>query len=453
MSGRGLCSRCSKGVGRERGHCRECGKTDRLLDAHRRCRWCRDKARNRCPDCEATGTALVSINGVRVCDRCALRRRLDHILPADRFGPLHLLRDVIVRAEPLTARRWLNRSEELLRDLDTGRIPLTHESLDDLPQRKAIEHLRSLLIAADILGPDPGRALRHLENAIPDLLAPLAPEHRRLASRWATWAVLPRLRALNDDRRLATAVINSRRKIGQTANFLAGLEDDGRVLPDCTQHDIDMWFAGPGAARWSVGPFLTWARCRGHLPRSISLPPAYKGTPEAPAEADERWQIAQRLVRDDELDPVDRIAGALIVLYAQPLARIVTLTTEDVIVTPAGTRLKLGDDALELPEPFAATIQQLPHRRRASTVEQLPTRWLFTGGHADKPLSVNALAVRMRAIGIQPRRHRIAAAEQLVREIPPAMLAGVLGLTIGSINRHTTTAKGQWATYAADRQG
>ncbi|WP_166352662.1 hypothetical protein [Phytoactinopolyspora limicola] len=72
------------------------------------------------------------------------------------------------------------------------------------------------------------------------------------------------------------------------------------------------------------------------------------------------------MVRDDNLDPVDRIASTLILLYAQPLVRIIALTTDDVIVTDAGTRLKVGADALELPETFAMIVRQLLHRRRAS---------------------------------------------------------------------------------------
>jgi hypothetical protein len=452
LPGRAVCSRCNQGIGRERGTCVGCAKPDRLLDYEHRCRWCRQKARNRCPDCQSTCTALISIDGTKVCDPCALRRHLGHVLPLNGTGPLHPLREVILCAEPLTTRRWLNRSSSLLEGLDHGRIPLTHESLDALPKRKAAEHLRALLIATGILDPDPGRALRRLEATIPALLAPLDAEHRKLTTRWVQWAVLPRLRALDDRPRIATAVSNARRKIEQTVAFFTELQHAGRDLGECTQHDVDVWFAGPGAARWQVGPFLTWARQRRHLPAQITLPASNKGTPGAPADAEERWQIAQRLVRDDTLDPVDRIAGALVVLYAQPLARIVALTTDDVIVTDSGVHLKLGTDALELPEPFATLIQQLPYRRRASTADQLPTRWLFAGGHADKPLTVSSLGTRLRAIGIQPRRLRLAAAEQLAREIPPAMLAGVLGLRIASINRHTTDAKGQWANYAADRR-
>jgi hypothetical protein len=206
LPGRAVCSRCNRGIGRDRGSCVGCAKPDKLLDYQHRCRWCRERARKRCPDCGQSDILLVGADGERACDPCALRRHLDRILPADGTGPLHPLREVILRAEPLTTRRWLTRTRVLLQDLDAGRIPLTHESLDALPKRKAAEHLRALLITTGILDPDPGRALRRLENRIPDLLAPLSDEHRRLATRWIRWAVLPHLRTLDGHDRLSPAV-------------------------------------------------------------------------------------------------------------------------------------------------------------------------------------------------------------------------------------------------------
>lgn len=450
-SGSSLCFRCRKGIDRERGDCAGCGKPDRLLDQRLHCLWCRDKDFKRCADCHEVGAALVSFEDDRVCHRCGLRRHLDQIIPTEPAGALHRLRENILIAEPLTTRRWLVRTGDLLKDLDTGRLPLTHETLDRLPKRKAAEHLRALLTSADILGPDPGRALRHLENALPDHLSVLTPENRKIVDRWINWTVLPPLRAVPDPQKLSTAVNNARRKIEQTAEFLRTLQRAERTLGQCSQYDIDAWFAGPGAARRTATPFLKWAQHQRELSRELTLRTHYTPTPETPADSEERWQVAQRLVHDDTLDPVDRIAGALVVLYAQPLIRIVSLTTDDVIVTDTNVQLKLGTDALELPEPFASEIQRLPHRRRASTAEQLPTRWLFTGSHADKPLSAASLGNRLRTIGIQPRRFRIAAAEQLTRDIPPAMLVGILGLPITAINRHTARTQGQWAHYAADR--
>ena len=46
---------------------------------------------------------------------------------------------------------------------------------------------------------------------------------------------------------------------------------------------------------------------------------------------------------------------------------------------------------------------------------------------------------------------RLAAAEQLTREIPPAMLSGVLGLHTATIAKQTGQSGGNWSNYAAAR--
>ena len=453
LEGRTRCWRCNRGVGRTRGPCPDCGKPDRLLDHAGRCRWCRERLARRCPDCDRLGTALTRIDTTRVCERCALRRHLDRVLPPDSVGVLHPLREAILRAEPLTTRRWLDRAHQLLGDVHYGRIPLVHAALDMLPQRKAVEHLRALMISCEIMPPDDGRELRWLENDLTAMLADLDGAHSQVVTAWIRWAVLPRLRRrLADGRELTTSVTNDRRKIEQVGAFLLVLQTQGKALDQCGQHDLDTWFAGPGVIRGRLRPFLAWAQRRKHLPAALTLPPTYKGKPVVPLDAEQRWSIARRLVEDDTLDPADRVAGALVVLYAQPIARIITLTTADVLDTDGQVQLRLGPDALDLPEPFATLIRLLPRRRRESSAQQVPNPWLFAGTHAGRHLNAVALAARLGAIGIEPRRARLAAVDQLSREIPPAMLAGVLGLTPRTASNATTRAGGQWSNYPADRR-
>jgi hypothetical protein len=396
---------------------------------------------------------LTGVDGVRICDRCALRRHLDQVIPAQPAGALAGLRPAILAAEPLTTRRWLTRTRSLLVDLNEGRIRLDHAVLDDLPHRKSVDHLRALLIAVGILPPDPTGKLRRLEADLDSLLDDLDEPHRKIVTRWVRWKVLPRLRRRHDQGRdLDIVVRNARRQIRQAAEFLTTLQQRQRTLADLTQHDIDDWFSTPSAMRWDVRAFLAWAQHNRHIPRDLSLPPGYQSPRAAPIDAEERWRIAKNLLNDEDLDPVDRVAGALVTLYAQPLSRIVTLTTSDVIVTNGQVQLRLGPDPLELPEPLATLIQTLPRRRRASTVEQMPTPWLFAGSHAGKHLSTSVLGVRLRNIGIEPRRMRVAATDQLAREIPPAVLADVLGLRAAAAVRAAHQTGGDWATYAADRR-
>ena len=138
-----------------------------------------------------------------------------------------------------------------------------------------------------------------------------------------------------------------------------------------------------------------------------------------PIDGEERWQIAKRLLTDDTIDPADRVAGALVVIYGQPISRIVTLTTAHVEVAEGNVFLQLGHHPLDLPEPLATLIQELPARRRDGAAAHLPNTWLFAGSHAGAPLTANSLAIRLQKIGIDPRRMRVAATDQLARELAP----------------------------------
>ena len=447
-----VCDRCRKRATQHRGTCAGCTKPDKLLDDADTCRWCRQKARRTCTCCDATGLALTGAEGDTLCHRCSLTRRLDAIIPPHADGPLAPLRQPLLHAEPVTTRRWLIRTTPLLLSIQDGSTALTHTSFDTLPHPKSVEHLRSLLVATGILGPDLDRSLRRLEAQLPQLLSSLTPNHRALLTRWTQWAVLPRLRAATEKREGHVGAQNARSQIRQSALFLDLLQQRSTELGECTQHDIDTWFSAPGAAHWRVRSFLTWARRNRHLPRTLTLPSSYRGRAEVPTDDDERWQICRRLVHDESLDPADRLAGALIALFAQPLTRIAGLTTAHVTETDAGVELRLGSaDTLLLPDPFAQIALQLPRPRRAGTAEQIPQTWLFPGHRADMPLTATALGNRLRRIGIRPQALRLSAIAHLTRELPPSALAAMLGLNAHTVAQHTLRASGQWANYAADR--
>ena len=71
-----------------------------------------------------------------------------------------------------------------------------------------------------------------------------------------------------------------------------------------------------------------------------------------------RWQMARMLVTDDTIATRDRVAGALLVLYAQPLTRIAALTTSDVHRSGQGTvTITVAERVvIELVEPFDTLI-------------------------------------------------------------------------------------------------
>jgi len=73
---------------------------------------------------------------------------------------------------------------------------------------------------------------------------------------------------------------------------------------------------------------------------------------------------ARRLLHDDALSTRDRLAGLLVLLYAQPVARISRLTTDHVTIDGTTVRIQLGSAPIALPEPVADLTQELLTRKQ-----------------------------------------------------------------------------------------
>ena len=94
---------------------------------------------------------------------------------------------------------------------------------------------------------------------------------------------------------------------------------------------IEDWLAtGPGAGY--VREFLTWAADRGHSPR-LEVPGPQRNDGIA-ITGSQRWDLAVRLLHDDSIDIIDRVAGCLVLLYGQTMTRVATLTTSQIIRVP-----------------------------------------------------------------------------------------------------------------------
>ncbi len=64
---------------------------------------------------------------------------------------------------------------------------------------------------------------------------------------------------------------------------------------------------------------------------------------------EQRWAIASRLLHDDDLCLTDRVAGCLVLLYAQQLSRIVAMTVDQVCTGDDGVYVRLGTGPALLP--------------------------------------------------------------------------------------------------------
>lgn len=462
-TGRALCNRCYVRHARPRRQCGGCGKVkvvnrraaDGSPDLCNACHWAVVAYCTRCGD---TAPGRGGSGGAHVCLACIARERLDAVLAGpDGRVPAALagLREAFFSAEqPRTVFTWLDRSPgaRVLRLLATGGLALDHEALDGLAQTPSLRHLRQLLVATGAL-PERDDRLAALERVVRDTAASMAnAEDARLLRGFGNWRVLARLRARRGGPPSPLAVKNAKRVFMLGAEFLRSLHDEGLSLADCGQAGLDRWLAEGSADRRRVRYLLAWAAERGAAPR-LALPvDSTRGRPAA-ADGEGRWADARRLLHDDGLDPADRVVGALVVLYAQPLTRIAALRPEDVVEVDGQVHLDLGRDHVFMPEPLGGFLRDLPWRRQVGPSGHAPgaERWLFPGRQAGRHQHPDYLGQRLRAIGIRPRASRTQALLQLGAQVPARAMADLLNLNLSTAVRWNKAAGADWTTYAADR--
>jgi hypothetical protein len=392
------------------------------------------------------------------CARCLINRRLDELMgPAvDSLPPglQALRRDIATTEHPITAMRWLTKPSiaPVLSDLAAGRMPLTHQALDDLPNSQPLAHLRQTLVAVGAL-PERDELMVRLEAFLADLLAAQRDtERRNLLHRYLIWHLVRRLRGRNNGRPTTRQQSLRVRRLARGAvAFLDWLHAHDLTLSGCQQADLDRWRTDESATyREETGRLIRWARANklttAHVPAT-----SWNG-PTQPLDHQHRWDVARRLLHDDSLNPEDRLAGLLVLLYAQGATAISHMTVEQIQADAQEVRLRLGRVPIRLPEPLATLARAVVSNRKghATIGARAPSRWLFPGGQPGRPISSARLTHRLNNLGIRPNQDRSTALFQLATEIPAAILARTLGIHTDVAVTWQRHAAGDWAAYAAE---
>jgi hypothetical protein len=175
-----------------------------------------------------------------------------------------------------------------------------------------------------------------------------------------TWWLLHRLRhKAEQGHPTQFAAHRVRDQTAEAARFLAWLRERRRPLAQATQGDLDIWLTIRPQARRRLPGFLRWAQTRRLLTGlDADYPPA--GDSVNFVGDDQRWGRARHLLADDTVETRDRVAALLLLLDAQPAARITRLTRASIQVEDREVRLGLGEEHVLLPPPLSEWIQRLP---------------------------------------------------------------------------------------------
>jgi integrase len=198
--------------------------------------------------------------------------------------------------------------------------------------------------------------------------------------------------------------------------------------------------------------FVRWAHRRG-LCGELEIANRVQGWPTRQHAPGAQEQIIQRVLTDDTISLVDRVSGLLVGCYGQLPARLVRLTIDDITIDGTTVTIRFGRDRVELVEPVAVCVTALIETRRGRSASDTTaaSRWLFPGGFAGRRLDPETLANRLRRLGISAAKLRTDVLLELAADIPPAILADLIGLYPTTAARWTHAAGGDWAVYAAER--
>ncbi|ROQ94314.1 hypothetical protein EDE04_0732 [Streptomyces sp. 2132.2] len=207
----------------------------------------------------------------------------------------------------------------------------------------------------------------------------------------------------------------------------------------------------PGATyRHTAGHFVRWVRT--NKLATVHVPAVRWNGPTRPLDDEHRWNAACRLLHDDTLKPEERLAGLLLLLYAQGPSAIHRRPSR---TSRPALRKYISVSAMP---PFSCP-RRSPHwpvwLPPSARVTRPSAPWprlhgSSPGGQPGRPISTTQLTQRLNQLGIRPGQARSTALFQLATEIPAAILARTLGIHTDVAAAWQRLSAGYWASCAAE---
>lgn len=392
----------------------------------------------------------------RTCLSCSLERRLKAMLNdgSGRVAPalLPLFDKLVAAANAESVMSWISKPavRERLSSLALSKTPLSHEGIDTMAGAQGREFLRELLVELGLL-PYRDKYLAAFESWRVRRLASIdEPQVAREIALYLAWRHSRDLTVRAEAGRVPAQAANlARDKTDAAVRFLAFLSERGVTLAELRQEDVDVFFATVPNARVAVD-FLAFAMAHRRCPRVQLARHRSRSSPGCSLA--QLNAIVRRLLEDESIALADRVAGLIVLLFAQLLTRVVALTVDDITEADGALLLSLGEDPVVLPEPVAELVSRYLLERRNMNTTNTTTRYLFPGRRPGEHLIAPQLAWRLRRLGIT-KHERQGALTHLLNEVPAAVVAKATGYSLGTTTVRASQAGTSWASYVALKRG
>lgn len=215
---------------------------------------------------------------------------------------------------------------------------------------------------------------------------------------------------------------------------------------------MDTWLTTGPTTRKAIRTFFIFAKKTGTNMRVEIGHYAAKSRPTLPQEQRLAW-LRELLTGTSESLPC-RVAGILLLLYAQPLVRVAALRVDAVNIneTTGTIAISFGKHPVPVPQPFAELLNEhLRNRPNLRTASVTKSPWLFPGTRAGHHLHPNTIMDRLRSLGLEPLGARNTALDDHLSVTPPPLVADALGYSYQVAFLHADAAGDPWSRYVDQR--
>jgi hypothetical protein len=449
-----VCDACCMAAVRLRGTCPGCGD-ERLLPGRH------VELGAICVSCAGITTSFIcstcgheaQLYYTRTCFSCSLHRRLRCVLDdgTGQVAPalVPLFESLRSMANPVAGMNWLNKAEvrERLSSLALGTTSLTHEGIDTMAGPQAREFLRELLMDTGLL-PQRDKYLAAFRAWCPRRLSSIDDAAtRNEISIYLAWRHTKDLTVRSEAGHLTAAAASAARDHTDAAvRFLGFVAERGRVVSELRQVDIDDWFTTASNPFMAVD-FISWAIGRKRCGR-IRLPPQPRRSSSTGCQSARVGEIVSRLLSDETIALGDRVAGLIVLLFAQQVSRVCELKLSDLAELDRELLLSLGSDPVVVPEPAAGLLSRYAAARWNMNTTNTGTEFLFPGRRPGEHIIAMQLRIRLNRLGIT-KAERQASLGHLLSEVPAPVVAKAMGYNPATTAARAAQAGTEWARYAA----
>ncbi len=442
-----ICGYCYQAAKRRTGTC-PCGHQGvlpGLIEGQPACRSCTGIQLN--VDCQGCGAEAELHSGGR-CWTCVLTTTVERLLTNPNTGAIaQPLQPVAAALKSMNRANsgltWINQKHVsgFLTDLAASEF-ITHESLDALPPHRTRDYVRGLLVEHGALPRRDERLARYhtwSEQALQRL--PKGDSHD-VARRFIRWHLIRRMNAM--DQISEGTFLRSKQTATVAIEFLKWIADRGTTLKQLTQADLDAWQAGGPTTREFASRFLQWAIKSRLTPADIAMTPHRRGTSPKLGAA-EQDRLIQEAIHGEQLNPRDRFAAILVLVFGQRIEDAVRLTWNDTEILDGLATVTLGATAITLPVPLDQPLRDLA-TRQGQTAAHPNSPWIFPGQNPGHHITGSTLRERLKKI-FSTRAARLGTLHEMTKATPIPIIAEVLGYSPATIERHAVASASTYARY------